>query len=122
MGWICKTIQPLFHFFEKSSQAPCFIKTLLSFLPNKSTRSAARKALARYEPAELLPILEDVSRAPDTKTDLLIQLPALAETMETRVARERLRALDRNDGETEPTVRRIVIAEMPLEIAQYPQV
>ncbi|HQW04089.1 MAG TPA: hypothetical protein PLR30_16485, partial [Saprospiraceae bacterium] len=76
-----------------SSQAPCFIKTLLSFLPNKSTRSAARKALARYEPAELLPILEDVSRAPDTKTDLLIQLPALAETMETQQAVDYLFAL-----------------------------
>lgn len=83
-----------------SSQAQCFIKTLLSFLPNKSTRTSARKALSRYEPSELLPILEDVSHARETKTDLLIQLPALAETMETQQAVDYLFELVQHDDST----------------------
>jgi ATP:ADP antiporter, AAA family len=80
-----------------SSQDQGFVKILLSFLPNKSTRSAAKKALSRYEPSELLPILEDVSHASETKTDLLIQLPSLAESMETQQAVDYLFALVQHD-------------------------
>lgn len=100
-----------------SSQAQCFIITLLSFLPNKSTRSSARKALSRYEPAELLPILEDVSHAVETKLDLLIQLPALAETMETQQAVDYLFELVKHE---DPTVKMEALESLHKIKARFP--
>lgn len=100
-----------------SSQAHCFIKTLLSFLPNKTTRSSARKALSRYEPAELLPILEDVSHAVETKLDLLIQLPALAETMETQQAVDYLFELVKHE---DPTVKMEALESLHTIKARFP--
>lgn len=100
-----------------SSQAQCFIKTLLSFLPNKSTRSTAKKALGRYEPSELLPILEDVSQAAETKLDLLIQLPALAESMETQQAVDFLFTLVQHE---DPTVKMEALESLHLIKARFP--
>ena len=69
-----------------TSQEPFFVRNLLAFLPSKSTRPTARKALARYEPSEILPQLVEISSEKEIKTDLLIQLPFLAESMDTQEA------------------------------------
>lgn len=69
-----------------TSQDTDFLKLLLSFLTNKTTRSSARKAIAKFEPSEILPMLDEVSNDRSTKTELLIQLPALAEMMDTQQA------------------------------------
>jgi len=69
-----------------NSQDPGFIKLLLTFLPNKSTRSSAQKALAKYEPAEILPLLVEASREKGILHEILIQLPVLAEAMDTQQA------------------------------------
>ncbi|MDZ4709048.1 MAG: HEAT repeat domain-containing protein [Saprospiraceae bacterium] len=69
-----------------NSQDPGFIKLLLEFLLYKSTRSSAQKALAKFEPSEILPILAEVSREKGTANEILIQLPALAKTMDTQQA------------------------------------
>jgi len=68
------------------SQDPVFVKILLAFLPDKSTRSVAQKALAQFEPHQILPILTDVSIEKSTLREILIQLPALAKTMDTQQA------------------------------------
>ncbi len=68
------------------SQDPAFVKLLLALLPDRSTRVTAQKALAQYEPSQILPILTDVSIEKGTLKDILIQLPALAKTMDTQQA------------------------------------
>lgn len=69
-----------------NSQDPGFIKLLLEFLLHKSTRSSAQKALAKFEPSEILPILAEISREKGTAKEILIQLPTLAKTMDTQQA------------------------------------
>ncbi len=68
------------------SQYAGFIKPLLEFLPIKSTRVAAKKALAKYAPESILPILTEISYDKKTNTELLIQIPSLAESMDTQQA------------------------------------
>ena len=67
-----------------SSQHTPFIRLLLEYLPNKSTRANAQKALARFESNIILPILTEVSSNPNTKIELLLQLPMVAESMDTQ--------------------------------------
>ncbi|MBP6680882.1 MAG: HEAT repeat domain-containing protein, partial [Saprospiraceae bacterium] len=69
-----------------NSGDPAFVKELLSFLPGKATRSTARKALAKFEPSEILPVLAEVINEKNIKTELLIQIPSLAESMDTQQA------------------------------------
>ena len=69
-----------------SSQDLSFVRPLISFLPSKTNRSTARKALARFESSEIIPILTEVINEKDIKTELLIQLPSLAESMDTQQA------------------------------------
>ncbi|HZV68486.1 MAG TPA: HEAT repeat domain-containing protein [Saprospiraceae bacterium] len=69
-----------------NTQDPNYVKPLLNFLLDESTRATAQKALAKYKPAEILPILADISNDRNTSTEMLIQLPALAETMDTQQA------------------------------------
>ncbi len=59
-----------------------FVKSLIGFLPDKNTRGTARKALAKYEPSVLLPLLSRISREKDLSHDILIQLPGVAEMMD----------------------------------------
>ncbi len=63
-----------------------FVKSLLPFLPNEATRITTQKALAKYKPADLLVLLTEVSNTPGTPTEILLQLPALAEAMDTQQA------------------------------------
>jgi len=68
------------------TQDPYFIKIVLPFLSHKSTRLTAHKALARFEAVQILPILMSISHERGMPEELLIQLPALAETMDTQEA------------------------------------
>ncbi len=63
-----------------------YIKTLLPFLIDESTRYTAQRALSKFMPTDLLPVLKEVSSDPDTPMDVLFQLPALAESMDTQQA------------------------------------
>ena len=63
-----------------------FIPKLIHFLPHKSTRPTAQKALSNYEPGELLPVLTEIIQHKELKTDILVQLPALTERMDTQKA------------------------------------
>jgi AAA family ATP:ADP antiporter len=69
-----------------NSQDPDFVKMLLGFLAKKSTRASAQKALAKYEPAEILPILTEVRGEKGTVQKILVRLPSIAETMDTQQA------------------------------------
>lgn len=69
-----------------NSQDSGFIKLLLELLEHKSTRSSAQKALAKFEPAEILPLLAEASREKRIPKEILIQLPVLAKTMDTQQA------------------------------------
>lgn len=63
-----------------------FVKTLISLLLNESTRSAVQKSLAKYKSVDILPLLAEMTNEKGTPIDLLIQLPVLAETMDTQQA------------------------------------
>jgi ATP:ADP antiporter, AAA family len=63
-----------------------FVKTLISLLMNDNTRSAVQKSLAKYKPADILPLLAELSKEEGTPIELLIHLPKLAETMDTQQA------------------------------------
>lgn len=67
-----------------SSQDLTFGKILVTFLPNKSTRSTARKAIAKFEPSHIFPFLLDLSHDINIKRDILIQLPGLAKSIDTQ--------------------------------------
>lgn len=69
-----------------NTQDPVFIKTILEFLKDKVTQPSAKKALAKYKPSVLLPVLVELSTDQVTSDNLLIQLPALAESMDTQQA------------------------------------
>lgn len=69
-----------------STQDLSFVRPLLSFLPGRSNRPYARKALARYGSPEIIPLLMEMINEKDVKTELLIQLPSLAESMDTQQA------------------------------------
>ncbi len=79
-----------------NSRESDFVKLLLTFLPDESTRSTAQKALSKYDPAEILPILADLSRERGVPHEILIQLPALAETMDTQQAIDYLFELEQH--------------------------
>jgi len=85
-----------------NSQDPDFVNVLLGFLTKKSTRSSAQKALAKYEPAEILPILIRVRGEKGTVQKILVRLPSIAETMDTQQAIDYLFGLVQHD---EPAVR-----------------
>lgn len=63
-----------------------FVRILTSFLPGRTTRVSAKKALAKYKYTDLLPILIDMSNEIGMPSHLLMELPALAETMDTEQA------------------------------------
>jgi AAA family ATP:ADP antiporter len=63
-----------------------FINKLILFLPDESSRAAAQKSLSKYKSSDVLPILAELSNDPLTPIELLIQLPALAEAMDTQQA------------------------------------
>jgi len=63
-----------------------FVRILTSFLPRRTTRISAKKALAKYKPSEILPILIDLTNEIGTPSQILMELPALAETMDTQQA------------------------------------
>ncbi|MDQ3016747.1 MAG: hypothetical protein M3R25_08555 [Bacteroidota bacterium] len=63
-----------------------FIKTIIPYLTDDFKRSAAQKSLAKFKPAEILPILNELTLDPSTPIRLLIQLPLLAITMDTQQA------------------------------------
>ncbi len=69
-----------------NSRDPIFIAMLVQFLPNRTTRSTARKALENFEPGEILPYLSELIQHREIKTDILVQLPALAERMDKQKA------------------------------------
>jgi HEAT repeat protein len=69
-----------------NSQDPGFVKLLLTFLPDTLTRPVVQKALSRYEPLVLLPILEEMSQDPEAPHEIILQLPSLASAMETQLA------------------------------------
>lgn len=85
-----------------NSQDRDFIKVLLGFLTQKSTRASAQKALAKYEPAEILPILIEVRGEKGTVQKILVRLPSIAETMNTQQAIDYLFGLVQH---REPAVR-----------------
>lgn len=68
------------------SQHRRFIKLLLGFLSDKTMRSFAHKALAHYNPLEILPFLTKMSNEKGVLDEILIQLAALAETMDAQSA------------------------------------
>ncbi|HUR31401.1 MAG TPA: Npt1/Npt2 family nucleotide transporter [Saprospiraceae bacterium] len=63
-----------------------FVKTLISLLMNDNTRSAVQKSLAKYKPSDILPLLAELTSDNNTPLELLLRLPALAETMDTQQA------------------------------------
>ncbi len=63
-----------------------FIKTIISFLTNELTMTAAQKSLSKYKPSDVLPILTEISNNKETPVELLVQLPALTQTMDTQQA------------------------------------
>ncbi|MEP6794126.1 MAG: hypothetical protein ABJB16_07360 [Saprospiraceae bacterium] len=69
-----------------NTQDPTFLRTLLEFLTNEITRPIAQRALAKFQPGVILPILNEISREKNTPTGILMHLPALAETMDTQQA------------------------------------
>jgi AAA family ATP:ADP antiporter len=69
-----------------NTKAPEFIVVLFSFLINKTTRPTASKALAQYEPDDILPVLYDICQDTTSNTDILIQLPPIAAKMDTQRA------------------------------------
>ncbi|MBP8087109.1 MAG: HEAT repeat domain-containing protein, partial [Saprospiraceae bacterium] len=69
-----------------STEDLSFVRPLLTFLPGRTNRPNARKALARYASSEIIPVLMEVINEKDIKTELLIQLPSLAESMDTQQA------------------------------------
>ena len=71
-----------------NTQVPQHVEILLDHLEHKSTRKSARKALAKYEPSELLPLLEKFMASGHLKNEVMIQLPSLAKFMDTEQAIE----------------------------------
>jgi AAA family ATP:ADP antiporter len=69
-----------------NSQHRRFIKLLLGFLSDKTMRSFAHKALGHYNPIDILPFLTKMSNEKGVLDEILIQLAALAETMDTQSA------------------------------------
>jgi ATP:ADP antiporter, AAA family len=63
-----------------------FINKLISLLPKELTRTAAQKALAKFKPADVLPVITEISNKKDAPLELLIQLPALIQSMDTQQA------------------------------------
>ena len=76
-----------------STEDPDFIPALLGFLPDAATRETAVRAFAKYEPDQLLPILTEQIRERNFSLDIFLQLPALAESMDTPQAVDFLLAL-----------------------------
>lgn len=66
-----------------STEDPDFIPTLLEFLPDASTREAAQRAFAKYEPDQLFSVLAEQVREKNFPLDIFLQLPALAESIDT---------------------------------------
>ena len=69
-----------------NTQDPVFVNLLVAFLPDIMTTYPAQKALAKYKSSEILPMLVDLSSEPGIPLELLIQLPSLAQRMETQQA------------------------------------
>lgn len=69
-----------------TSRDPAFVRELVNFLAQRETRPAATRALAHYEPAELLPPLERITAEPDLRPEVLAQLPELTVRMDTQRA------------------------------------
>ncbi|MGB3077434.1 MAG: hypothetical protein WBB31_00030 [Saprospiraceae bacterium] len=69
-----------------NTQDPVYISVLLGFLPDKISEQTAKKALAKYNPSALLPVLYEVSNDKTTPYEILIKLPSLAQTMDTQQA------------------------------------
>ena len=63
-----------------------FIKVLIPLLTNVNTRAAVQKSLAKFKPSDILPLLAELSNERMTPIELLVQLPALAEAMDTQQA------------------------------------
>ncbi|MBK8699219.1 MAG: HEAT repeat domain-containing protein [Saprospiraceae bacterium] len=59
------------------------VKIILNFLANKTTRRAAQKSLARFPASELIPVLNEYRLQQNLPHEVLIQLPSLAERMNT---------------------------------------
>jgi len=68
------------------SQDRIFLKLLLQLLSKDTTRSAAQNAIAKYEPEEILPILMDRIQDKGITDEILMEMPALAENMDTQEA------------------------------------
>lgn len=69
-----------------TSRDPAFVRELVNFLAQRESRPAATRALAHYEPAELLPPLERIASEPDLRPEVLAQLPELTVRMDTQRA------------------------------------
>ncbi|MGB4847656.1 MAG: HEAT repeat domain-containing protein [Saprospiraceae bacterium] len=69
-----------------NTQDPDYIKVLLEFLPDEIAERTAKKALAKYKPSTLLPMLYEVSNDKNTPYGILMGLPSLAENMDTQQA------------------------------------
>lgn len=65
---------------------PRFMRTLIEYLLNDETRPAAQKALSRYKPSDILPLLQEISNDPDTPDGLLMHFPALVKHMDSQQA------------------------------------
>ncbi len=68
------------------TQDTVYIKVLLAFLHDETDERTAKRALAKYNPSDLLPVLYEVSNDENTPSEILIRLPALAENMDTQQA------------------------------------
>ena len=69
-----------------NTREPRFINTLLSLLPDETKRDAAQKSLSKYKASEIFPILTQISTDDAAPIELLIQLPALMQAMDTQQA------------------------------------
>lgn len=65
---------------------PRFVRTLIDYLMNDELRTAAQKALFRYKPSDILPVLQEISSDPDTPDNLMMQFPALVKHMDSQQA------------------------------------
>jgi AAA family ATP:ADP antiporter len=63
-----------------------FAKPLLALLTNDATRITAQKALGKFKSEDILPVLTEVVNDPGTSSELLLEIPVLAQTMDTQQA------------------------------------
>lgn len=95
-----------------------FVRELIFLLTNDTVQSSVFKALSKYKPAEILPVLMEINEDPATPYELLLRLPSLAETMDTRQAMDFLLALLSNHDQ--PTIKQKALEALHNVKAKFP--